>query len=201
MFYCHLSAFSRQTVYNEIIISWQYTLIIRLTIAIVHSIVSRIMLLFQFDYLIKSPLVSMLCSCHAFGMLVPRLWHAQACQRRGTTVTSLWHNCAKHFAQPFQRFGTIISVGGTTVLIACHKPYVYLNGKQRKEKCWWQCEMKALLAHKRGDSSSLQSSEWHSRPFLIGIRLNDRAKWWQKNILIHFNVRYIGNFPHSISWQ
>ena len=153
-------------------------MIIRLTIAIIHSIVSRIMLLFQFDYLIKSPLVSMLCSCHAFGMLVPRLWH----------------DCDKPLAQLCQALCT-------TVLIACHKPYGYLNGKQRKEKCWWQCEMKALLAHKRGDSSSLQSSEWHSRPFLIGIRLNDRAKWWQKNILIHFNVRYIGNFPHSISWQ
>ena len=98
MFYCHLSAFSRQTVYNEIIISWQYTLIIQLTIAIVHSIVSRIMLLFQFDYLIKSPLVSMLCSCHAFGMLVPRLWHdcdkplAQLCQALCTTVSEVWHN-------------------------------------------------------------------------------------------------------------
>ena len=98
MFYCHLSAFSRQTVYNELIISWQYTLIIQLTIAIVHSIVSRIMLLFQFDYLIKSPLVSMLCSCHAFGMLVPRLWHdcaiavAQLCQALCTIVSEVWHN-------------------------------------------------------------------------------------------------------------
>ena len=145
MFYCHLSAFSRQTVYNEIIISWQYTLIIQLTIAIVHSIVSRIMLLFQFDYLIKSPFVSMLggqrkhsgrgvegmlCSCHPFG----------------TTVPSQWHNCAKHFAQPFQRLGTIVSIGGTTVLIACHKPYGYLNGKRRKERCWWQYEMKADIS-------------------------------------------------------
>ena len=112
MFYCHLSAFSRQTVYNEIIISWQYTLIIRLTIAIVHSIVSRIMLLFQFDYLIKSPLVSMLCSCHAFGMLVPRLWHdcaiavAQLCQALCTTISEVgnnrfhrWHNCSDSLSQ------------------------------------------------------------------------------------------------------
>ena len=151
MFYCHLSAFSRQPVYNKVISSWQYPLIIRLTIAIVHSIVSCIILLFQLDYLIKSPFVSMLggqrkhsgrgvtvclaratplaCLCHAFG----------------TTVPSQWHNCAKRFAQSFQRFGIIVSVGGTIVLIACHKPYGYLNGKQRKEKCWWQCEMKALL--------------------------------------------------------
>ena len=98
MFYCHLSAFSRQTVYNKIISSWQYPLIIRMTIAIVHSIVSRIMLLFQLDYLIKSPFVSMPCSCHAFGMLVPRLWHdcdkplAQLCQALCTTVSEVWHN-------------------------------------------------------------------------------------------------------------
>ena len=180
MFYCHLSAFSRQTVYNKIISSWQYPLIIRMTIAIVHSIVSRIILLFQLDYLIKSPFVSMLggqrkhsgrgvegmlCSCHPFGMLVPRLWH----------------DCAKHSAQSFQRFGIIVSVGGTTVLIACHKPYGYLNGKQRKEKCWWQCEWRLFsCARKRGESSSLQSFEWHSRSFLIGIRLNDGIKWWQK---------------------
>ena len=112
MFYCHLSAFSRQTVYNKIISSWQYPLIIRLTIAIVHSIVSRIMLLFQFDYLIKSPLVSMLCSCHAFGMLVPRLWHdcaiavAQLCQALCTTISEVghnrfhrWHNCSDSLSQ------------------------------------------------------------------------------------------------------
>ena len=113
MFYCHLSAFSRQTVYNKIISSWQYPLIIRMTIAIVHSIVSRIILLFQLDYLIKSPFVSMLggqgkysgrgvegmlCSCHAFGMLVPRLWHdcaiavAQLCQALCTIVSEVWHN-------------------------------------------------------------------------------------------------------------
>jgi len=58
------------------------------------------------------------------------------CRAFGTTVPSQWHNCAKRFAQPFQRFGTIVSVGGTTVLLACHKPYGYLNGKQRKERCW-----------------------------------------------------------------
>ena len=113
MFYCHLSAFSRQTVYNKIISSWQYPLIIRLTIAIVHSIVSRIILLFQLDYLIKSPFVSMLggqrkhsgrgvegmlCLCHPFGMLVPRLWHdcaiavAQLCQALCTIVSEVWHN-------------------------------------------------------------------------------------------------------------
>ena len=113
MFYCHLSAFSRQTVYNKIISSWQYPLIIRLTIAIVHSIVSRIILLFQLDYLIKSPFVSMLggqrkhsgrgvegmlCLCHPFGMLVPRLWHdcaiavAQLCQALCTTISEVWHN-------------------------------------------------------------------------------------------------------------
>ena len=115
MFYCHLSAFSRQFVNNDIIISRQYTLIIRLTIAIVHSIVSRIMLLFQFDYLIKSPLVSMLCSCHAFGMLVPRLWHdcdkplAQLCHAFGTTVPSHWHDCASTVAQLCQAIGTTIS--------------------------------------------------------------------------------------------
>ena len=173
MFYCHLSAFSRQTVYNKIISSWQYPLIIRMTIAIVHSIVSRIILLFQLDYLIKSPFVSMLggqrkhsgrgvegmlCSCHPFGMLVPRLWH----------------DCDKPLAQLCQALCT-------TVLIACHKPYGYLNGKQRKEKCWWQCEWRLFsCARKRGESSSLQSFEWHSRSFLIGIRLNDGIKWWQK---------------------
>ena len=113
MFYCHLSAFSRQTVYNKIISSWQYPLIIRMTIAIVHSIVSRIILLFQLDYLIKSPFVSMLggqrkhsgrgvegmlCSCHPYGMLVPRLWHdcaiavAQLCQALCTIVSEVWHN-------------------------------------------------------------------------------------------------------------
>ena len=150
MFYCHLSAFSRQTVYNEIIISWQYTLIIQLTIAIVHSIVSRIMLLFQFDYLIKSPLVSMLCSCHAFG----------------TTVPSQWHNCAKHFAQPFQRLGTIVSIGGTTVLIACHKPYGYLNGKWRKER--W------LVTVWNEGSSPVHTKEEILPPC---SRLNDRARW------------------------
>ena len=127
MFYCHLSAFSRQFVYNEIIISWQYTLIIRLTIAIVHSIVSRIILLFQLDYLIKSPFVSMLggqrkhsgrgvegmlCLCHPFGMLVPRLWHdcaiavAQLCQALCTTISEVghnrfhrWHNCSDSLSQ------------------------------------------------------------------------------------------------------
>ena len=84
-----------------------------MTIAIVHSIVSRIILLFQLDYLIKSPFVSMLggqrkhsgrgvegmlCLCHPFGMLVPRLWHdcaiavAQLCQALCTIVSEVWHN-------------------------------------------------------------------------------------------------------------
>ena len=46
----------------------------------------------------KSPFVSMPCSCHAFGMLVPRLWHdcdkplAQLCQALCTTVSEVWHN-------------------------------------------------------------------------------------------------------------
>ncbi|MBT9931833.1 hypothetical protein [Bacteroides faecis] len=70
------------------------------------------MLLFQFDYLIKSPLVSMLCSCHAFGMLVPRLWHdcaiavAQLCQALCTTISEVghnrfhrWHNCSDSLSQ------------------------------------------------------------------------------------------------------
>ena len=109
MFYCHLSAFSRQTVYNKIISSWQYPLIIRL------------------DYLIKSPFVSMLggqrkhsgrgvegmlCLCHPFGMLVPRLWHdcaiavAQLCQALCTTISEVghnrfhrWHNCSDSLSQ------------------------------------------------------------------------------------------------------
>jgi hypothetical protein len=40
----------------------------------------------------------MLCSCHAFGMLVPRLWHdcaiavAQLCQALCTTISEVWHN-------------------------------------------------------------------------------------------------------------
>ena len=44
-----------------------------MTIAIVHSIVSRIMLLFQFDYLIKSPFVSMLFGGYTASLQKPRL--------------------------------------------------------------------------------------------------------------------------------
>ncbi|MCS2574678.1 hypothetical protein NXV53_04530 [Bacteroides faecis] len=62
--------------------------------------------------MIKSPLVSMLCSCHAFGMLVPRLWHdcaiavAQLCQALCTTISEVghnrfhrWHNCSDSLSQ------------------------------------------------------------------------------------------------------
>ena len=45
----------------------------KLTIAIIHSIVSRIMLLFQFDYLIKSPFVSILFGGYTASLQKPRL--------------------------------------------------------------------------------------------------------------------------------
>ena len=171
MFYCHLSAFSRQTVYNKIISSWQYTLIIRLTIAIVHSIVSRIILLFQLDYLIKSPFVSMLggqrkhsgrgvecmlCSCHPFGMLVPRLWHdcaiavAQLCQALCTTISEVWHN-------RFRRWHNRSDSLSQTVWILKRE---MKKGEMVGDSMKWRL---FSCAHKRGDSSSLQSSEWQSQ--------------------------------------
>ena len=123
MFYCHLSAFSRQTVYNKIISSWQYPLIIRMTIAIVHSIVSLwsegsfryislhfilspTSLLSSFPVQVSIRFVtSYQNSCATYGndCAQPLKW---LCKVLGTVVPLRWHSRAKGVAQACQRGGT-----------------------------------------------------------------------------------------------